>query len=159
MWWLNNTNQGLTAVKAEKEVECQVERAALGWHRHRFDHLIVKLTPVPFIVWTKYMYKVIVICINPWKVLYNIGVSLLHARRPSVAFDILVEVITTQLHIDVCSLQKNYFNIQGCWCSLSGPARLVPSRRVLSDGWPGENVSQSPSRPDCPSMIMLSTHR
>merc|ERR1719244_852833 len=27
------------------------------------------------------------------QVLYNIGVSLLHARRPSVAFDILVEVV------------------------------------------------------------------
>ena len=51
---------------------------------------------------------------------------------------------------DICSFLKNYFNIQGCWCSLSGSTRLVPSRRVLSDGWPGnddgwpgENISRS----------------
>ena len=40
MWYLYNTFKGLTAVKAEKEVECQVERAVHGWHRHRFENLL-----------------------------------------------------------------------------------------------------------------------
>ena len=148
MWWLNNTNQGLTAVKAEKEVECQVERAALGWHRHRFDHLFVKLTPAPFIVWTKYMYKVIVICINPWKVLYNIGVSLLHARRPSVAFDILLEVTTTHCTKMSAVFKRTtsifkvvgahyldphvWFHLAEC-CLMAGQVRTFPNRPVAQN--------------------------
>ena len=70
------------------------------------------------------------------QVLYNIGVSLLHARRPSVAFDILVEV-TSQLWKLHC-IKLKLITIKGCRSTLSGPTRLVSPCWVLPDGWTGK---------------------
>ena len=67
--------------------------------------------------------------LNVVQVLYNIGISLLHARRPQVAFEILLEVTLTSNNF---SSQTVIFSIfTGCWCSLLGPGSVVSSRRML----------------------------
>jgi len=74
------------------------------------------------------------------QVLYNIGVSLLHARRPSIAFDILLEVVGAH-YLD----PHVWYHLAEC-CLIAGQTdnehNLTPSRaREVADG--GVGVGQS----------------
>jgi len=80
------------------------------------------------------------------QVLYNIGLSLLHARRPAVAFDILLEVVGAH-YLD----PHVWFHLAEC-CVVAHQPDTEPGARQVSQGGAGAGLSYKlvASNPDQP---------